>query len=314
MKRIVIFSIVVCFLVLSGLFALVEKTQGARAAGSTQAAKAPLPLSDRQIKDYVRKTQGQQAVDRMLHRVTQPLATRHYDAAVQTTLPEKQAGTLAPADVGHELYAVTPSAAGYIGDIGQQAFGVGGQFNAESVALPASTSNVTWVGLGFRGNSSTVLFPVLAGVDQISLSAAYLTGTGNNAVLTDVFKVNAQDQISAEVYQWDGNGWFIFIFDHTTGTYFSQIVNYDPGTTLTYTGWVLAVAPPGPLTNFLPVTFTNANWQGANSGGWQPLINAAYYDQLFLQPANGTGRAWTTEVSNPPGNSFSILYCPGCSG
>jgi len=318
-KRKLVVGMVTCLFILSGCLAIVMKAQAHQVASSLVSSRVPPMLSDQQVKDYARKTLGASAVDRMLHRVTHPLKTQRFsnyttsfrvNTITQQTQMAARVTGLVTAASGHEAYNISNYAAGYAALLGQQAFGVEGQFNAEPIASPASVAPLVYVGLGYYSSGNQVYFPITAGIDPLAMVAAYHVGSSYVSVL----RVNAQDQISSEIYQWDGNGWFIFIFDHTTGEYFSQIVDYDPGATLNQAAWVLTLNVSGPLGNFLPITFTNANWQGANSGGWQPLINAGSYAQLFLQPKNGVGRAWTTEIPDPPGNSFSMLYCPSCSG
>jgi hypothetical protein len=311
MKSFRVMSIFVCIVLLSGLFVTIAKASNQPApkvAGHT--LSIPPSISSQQIKDQVRKTFGQAVVDRMLYQVTKPLSTQSpqkYEIALHPSGTAPGSSTqVNPQAMGPDR--TSSVAAGTIADLSgsQWALGAAGQFNVSAVVSPL-TAAATWVGVASQVGSITVL-PVLAGVDQLAL-LAYYQASPNGRV--NVFRVNDQDQVYSEVYLWDQNTWFIFLLDYTNGQYFAQLVSSGANNVIAAT-WNMYVPSPGPVPQLQNdvLTFTQGEWIGSNSSGWQPIAAAPTYFQITLESPNG-GMVFPSKVY--PDTTFSMLDCWVCT-
>ncbi|MBV9711488.1 MAG: hypothetical protein JO011_11340 [Ktedonobacteraceae bacterium] len=307
MKRFVFGGLVICLLTLSGGFFMTVRAvvHAAQPSGGQTTVTSSFPISSQRLKDLVHQTLGQQAADSIGHRVTQPLAI-HASAHPILPLIQTRATTSSRLHAKtQERYGTSPIDAAYLTDAEGVSWvqGAGGFFNVASVPLPA-VSVLTAIAVGNSDSSAQIN----VGVDQTEKLAVL---TFNHGREWDLFSVNANDQMDAEIYL-DGNTnqWLIFIEDLTTRTSFGQEFAYT--NYLTRAAWTTQVAFGGPVPSMNMISFTNARWV-SNWDGWQPITSsaAAYYVQLTLRTQYG-GRISPTQPDSS-GTSFTLIPCPSCS-
>lgn len=304
MQRVVLKSLVVCLLVLSSSLLVANAEARTVHPSAGQATVTPSPISLERLTTLVRQALGQQAVDDLGQRITQPLST-HASPTPSISLPQPRTSTASRAQANVQEHDETSSSqAGYVTDAYGVSWvqGVVGYFNVVSPALPA-VGVVTAIAVGSPSAEIDL------GVEQTQ-GYAYLTFRGG--ISWALFQVQAGDQMDALIYL-DGstNQWLLFIEDLTTRTSFGEEFSYIT-TTFLVAGWVTQVNSGGPVPSMFPITFTNAEWL-SNWAGWQPIISsaaAAYYQESELAP-NG-GQIWPTEIPDPPGTLFSLLSCSTC--
>lgn len=302
MKRFVWGSFVVCLLVLSsGLLGVKADAQTVQPAMAT-----PSPISLQRLKTLVYQALGQQAVDGMGRRITQPLSI-NASPSPGLSLNQARASTTSPFQANaQEQYGNSSTLAGYVTNAEGVNWvqGAVGFFTVVSPVQPAVDVE-TAISMA---NSDARSAEINLGVEQTE-GDAYLSFRG--AFRWILFHVNVGDQMDALI-ELDGgtNHWLLFIEDLTTRTSFGEEFSYSTTTTLAV--WVTQVSSGGPVPSMFPITFTNAQWL-SNWDGWQPITSAAAaaYEQWSLVAPNG-GQIWPTEVPDPPGTLFSLIPCPTC--
>ncbi len=308
MKRFIPGSLLVCLLVLTIGFLPVIKA-GARTA-QTSAVQAPSPsLSGLpQLKELVRKTLGQGAVDHMRQRVTQPLKIY---ASTQPVLAPKQASTATQSRIqanveAPELYGNATTGAGYVTRVKSASWVYGSEatFNVPKVEgiVPVTTAvTVTNV-----DKNTQISLGVVTDAARRNASLSFTNGS-----TLDLFAVHSNDQIFALISLDTGaNKWLIFIEDGTSGLFYDADFSYS--TAFTSAMWLTTVND-SPFPPIGLITFTGAQWL-SNWDGWQPILSpdSAYYLQWTLLAPTG-GMMWPTEIPDPPGMGFTLISCSPCS-
>ncbi|MBV9256649.1 MAG: hypothetical protein JO215_01380 [Ktedonobacteraceae bacterium] len=308
MKRFAFGSLLVCLLVLSsGLLGAARADAHPASGPGVQRSSTLSPISIAQLKSLVRRTLGQQAVDSMGKRVTQPLSISPSDQPALRLKPSKMAAAPRLQASAREYYGNSPTSAGYTIDAEGVSWvqGVGGFFNVPTAdnAIQVATE----IAVATSNGSGQISLGVTKNADRHYAVLIFAGG----ATWT-LFSVSANDQMDAEIYL-DGNTnkWLIFIEDLTTRQSYGNEFAYTTFTTLA--GWETAISRGGPVPPMNLITFTNARWV-SNWDGWQPITSsaAAAYAQWTLTAPNG-GIISPTEIPDPPGTSFTLIPCPSCS-
>jgi hypothetical protein len=249
--------------------------------------QAPQAVKEHQIstayaQQLTRNLAGVNVASRMLHRVTQPLASHP------------------PVTYG---IAQTPSSnwAGYVADTSATGIRVDASFSEFNASRAAGTDTASWVGVGgFHGGNVAQV-----GIDQ-SLMESWYEFFPNPPVF--LYSVNAGDTMYDLILRDRSNGlWMVFIEDLTTGVFYTNEFSFNPDQTTAE--WIVEVQPNGPVGSFVPVTFTfNQFGDGSSS---QPLTSgeASPLWQVFLRSPRG-GSVCPSGVSNPgTGATFSAAPC-----
>lgn len=306
LKKMFFGSLAACLLLLSSGLTVAQAHGYTNNRPEVQAKVTSTPISLQRLKALVRQTLGQKAVDNMGQLITQPLSVRSSTSRNLSLNPGRTSTSSRLKPHIQEQYSNDPLNGGYITNAEGVSWvqGAAGFFNVATPTLPSIEVETAVVVANSDGSSEINL-----GVAQTE-SDAYLSFHGQ--FLWVLFHVNTNDQMDAEIY-WDANtnNWLLFIEDLTTRQSFGQEFSYS--TTLTRAAWTMQVENGGPVPSMTLVTFTNAQWF-SNWDGWQPIISpaAATYTQVTIKPPKG-GVIWPTEVPDPPGTSFTMIPCPGCS-
>lgn len=303
MQRVVLKRLVACLLVLSSSLLVAKADARTTQPLTGRATVTPSSISLPRLTTLVRQALGQQAVDDLGQRITQPLST-HPSPTPSLSLPQPRTATALPAQANvQEHYENSSSQAGYVtnayGDGSVQ--GVVGYFNVVSPALPA-VGVQTAIALGSPSAQ------IALGVEQTQGYAYFAFRGGLSWAL---FPVQAADQMDALIYlDQSTNNWLLFIEDLTTRTAFGEEFSYVT-TSFVVAGWATAVNNGGPVPAMFLIGFWNAEWL-SNWAGWQPITSSVapnLYQQSLLAP-NG-GQIWPTEISDP-GTGFDLIPCPTC--